>query len=126
MRHRARARTHRERVLIVGSDQNAQHAAWILDQAGNAQKFQVFGFVDDDLSAQGMRVHGANVVGTCSDIPKLVAEYDIGVIIVADNRITLDQSGSIAEVCRTTQTRLVRMPDMVDSLLQESDGAEVS
>ena len=81
MRYRAKARSNRERVLIVGSGQNAQHAAWILDQPGNAQKFQVSGFVDDDLFAQGMRVHGANVLGTWNDIPKLVAKQDIKVMI---------------------------------------------
>ena len=56
VRHRATARKNRERVLIVGSDQNAQNAAWMLDQPGNARKFQVLGFVDNDWFAQGARL----------------------------------------------------------------------
>jgi lipopolysaccharide/colanic/teichoic acid biosynthesis glycosyltransferase len=116
MRYRAKARSDRERVLIAGSGQNARHAAWILDQPGNAQKFQVSGFVDDDLFAQGMRIYGAFVVGTWSDIPKLVAEQDIKVIILADHAITMDQYRSISEVCRTAETRFVLMPNLANSL----------
>ena len=121
--YRAKARSNRERVLIVGSGQNAQHAAWILDRPGNSQKFQVFGFVDDDLFMQGMRVYGANVVGTYSDIPKLVTKYDIKVILLADHGITKDQHRSIAEICRVTNAGFVLMPDMVDSLSNLCRGA---
>ena len=116
MRYRAKAHSNRERVLIVGSGHSAQHAAWILEQPGNVQKFQVSGFVDDDLFVQGMRVYGANVVGTRSDIPKLVPKHAINVIILADHGITEDQYRSIAEVCRVANTRFVLMPDMIDSL----------
>ncbi len=116
IRYRTKARRNREHVLIVGSDQNAQHAAWMLDQPGNARKFQVLGFVDNDWFAQGMRVHGTNVVGTCGDIPKLVAKRDIGVIVIADRSITLDQYRSIEELCRAAKIGFAVMPNVVDSL----------
>jgi FlaA1/EpsC-like NDP-sugar epimerase len=103
-------------VLIVGSHQDARYAAWILRQPVNAQKFQVFGFVDNNLFAQGMRVHGAKVVGTHSDIVKLVTQHDINVVILADHEITQDQRRSIAEVCRVTNARFVLMPNIIDSL----------
>jgi FlaA1/EpsC-like NDP-sugar epimerase len=116
MRYRAKARSNRERVLIVGAGQNAQHVAWLLDQPGNAQKFQVSGFVDDDLSAQGMRVSGVDVVGTWNDIPELVARQNVKVIIVADHGVTSERYQAIAEVCRAAKTTLVVMPNLVDSL----------
>jgi lipopolysaccharide/colanic/teichoic acid biosynthesis glycosyltransferase len=116
LRYRATARRNRERVLIVGSDHNAQNAAWILDQPENARKFQVLGFVDNDWFAQGMRVHGKNVVGTCGDIPGLVAKHDIGVIVLADRSITQDQYRSIEELCRTAKIGFAVMPNVVDSL----------
>ena len=112
----SRKRGVQERVLIVGTGQDAQYAAWILDRPGNAHRFQVFGFIDDDLFAQGMRVHGADIVGTCNDIPRLVAEHDVRVIILADHGSSHDHRRSIAEVCRATKTRLVLMPNMVASL----------
>jgi lipopolysaccharide/colanic/teichoic acid biosynthesis glycosyltransferase len=116
MRHRAKARSNHERVLIVGAGQNAQHIAWLLDQPGNAQKFQVAGFVDDDLSAQGMRVSGVDVVGTWSDIPELVAKQNVKVIIVADHGVTSERYRALAEVCRAAKTTLLVMPNLVDSL----------
>jgi FlaA1/EpsC-like NDP-sugar epimerase len=123
LRHRAAARGNLERVLIVGSHENAQYVAWLLRQPGNAQRFQVYGFVDDDLFAQGMRVHGASVVGTHNDIPKLVAEHNIKVIILADPRLSQDQQDSIAEVCGVANIRFVLLPDMVDSLGDLCGGA---
>jgi FlaA1/EpsC-like NDP-sugar epimerase len=116
LRRRARARSNRERVLIVGSGESAQCVAWILDRPGNAQRFRVFGFVDNDLSVQGMRVYGANVAGTHSDIPKLLATHNIRVIILADHGITPDQQRSIAELCQASKTRFVLMPNLVDTL----------
>ena len=116
IRRRAKARGNCERVLIVGSGREAQHAAWILDRRANSRKLQLLGFVDDDLFAQGMRIYGAHVLGTCRDIPKLVTKHDIGVIILADHEMTPDQHRSIVEFCCTTKARLAVMPDMVDSL----------
>ena len=126
MRYRARAHINRQRVLIVGSGHSAEHTAWILDQPGNVQKFQVSGFVDDDLFAQGIRVYGANVVGTRNDIPKLVPKHAINVIVLADHGITEEQYCSIAEVCRVTNTRFVLMPDMIDSLGNLCRGARTT
>ena len=116
MRHRIKASDIRERVLIVGSGQNAQHVAWMLDRPENLQKFQLLGFVDDDLFAQGMRVYGVDVVGTYDDVPKLVTKHDIGVIILAEHGITCDQYRSLTEVCDVTETRFVVMPNIVNSL----------
>jgi FlaA1/EpsC-like NDP-sugar epimerase len=116
LRRRAQARGNRERVLIVGSGEGAQCVAWILERPENAQRFQVFGFVDNDLSVQGMRVYGANVAGTQGDIPKLLATHNIKVIILADHGITRDQQRSIAEACGASKTRLVLMPNLVDTL----------
>ncbi len=116
MRRHIRAHDNRERVLIVGSGQCAQHAAWVLDRPANARKFQVFGFVNDDLFDQGMRVHGADVVGTCSDIPTLLTRQNIQVVILADHGIAKDQHGSIAEACRAANASLVEMTNRIDSL----------
>lgn len=116
MRYRIKVSGACERVLIVGSGQSAQHIAWILDRPGNAQKFRVCGFVDDDLWLQGTRMYGANVLGTCKDVAKLVTKHNIGVIILTDHGITRNQYDSIAEVCRTTKTRFVTLPDMLDAV----------
>ena len=63
-----------------------------------------------------MRVHGVRVVGTRNDIPRLVPQLNIRVIILADRRITSEQQRSILKVCQSAKARLVVMPDIVDSL----------
>lgn len=116
MRYRSRADNSREHVLIVGSGPTAQHAAWVLDQPGNAQRFQVCGFVDDDLFAQGMRVYGTNVIGTWRDIPNLVTQRGIKVVILADRSVAADRAQEIAEISRSSHVRFLLMPNLVDSL----------
>lgn len=116
VRRRAQGQPGREPVLIVGSDDAARYAAWVLDQPANLEHFQLAGFVDDDLLTQGMRIYGARVLGSMQDIPNLVETRHIKVIIYANHRAATDQYQAIAETCRTAGTRLVRMPDFVDSL----------
>jgi lipopolysaccharide/colanic/teichoic acid biosynthesis glycosyltransferase len=101
IRHRVGARTDPKRVLIIGAGRNAQYATWLLSHPANSEKFQIVGLVDDDLFNQGMRIYGANVVGTCRDTARLVAEQRVGMIVLADREITQEQYRSIREICNT-------------------------
>ena len=106
-----------ERVLIVGSGRTAEHLAWLLDHPTYATKFQVVGFVDDNLQNQGMRIYGTSIIGTIKDIPKVVEKYDIGIIALADHRNALKEYLSrVMEVCKATSARIVSIPDIYGSL----------
>ena len=106
-----------ERVLIVGSGRTAEHLAWLLDHPTYATKFQVVGFVDDNLQNQGMRIYGTSIIGTIKDIPKVVEKYDIGIIALADHRIALQEYRSrIMKQCTATSARIVSIPDIYGSI----------
>jgi FlaA1/EpsC-like NDP-sugar epimerase len=122
LRHEGSAQTTRERVLIVGSGRTAEHIAWLLDHPRYAKKFQVVGFVEDDLLDKGMRIYGARVVGNCQDLPVLVNKYDVGLILLADHRITYKEYRSITKACDAMPAKILFVPDLFGSL-DSLDGA---
>jgi lipopolysaccharide/colanic/teichoic acid biosynthesis glycosyltransferase len=122
VRYRTRALRDRERVLIVGSGRNAQLTAWLLRQPENVRRFQVCGFLDDDLYAQGLRIHGVAVVGTLGDIPALVRAREIHAIVLADPEIAAEQIAAVAGRCRAAHVRFVRVPDLAGSLAARCQG----
>jgi lipopolysaccharide/colanic/teichoic acid biosynthesis glycosyltransferase len=106
----------RERVLIIGLGASAQHTAWLFDHLTNSKLFHIIGFVDNDLTKQGMRFFGSNVIGIWEDIPSIVSKNDIGLIILADYRVDSKDYRLIKNICSQTHARLVVMPDILASL----------
>jgi len=108
----SRGRNGRERVLIIGAGVLAQHAVWLLSHPLNALKYWVVGFVDDDLFKQGMRIYGVEVIGMVNDIPRLVSDNDVGVIILtANNSKGLSESRPVIDLCNKTKAKLLVLPD---------------
>jgi FlaA1/EpsC-like NDP-sugar epimerase len=116
LHNRGAAQAARERVLIVGSGITAQLATWLLDHPAIANRFWVVGMIDDDLYKQGMRIFGVQVLGACKDLPQLIAKYDIGVIILADQRIAESEEVTNIARCRTASTRIAVLPDIFATL----------
>jgi lipopolysaccharide/colanic/teichoic acid biosynthesis glycosyltransferase len=106
----------RERVLIIGLGASAQHTAWLFEHLTNSKLFHITGFVDNDLTKQGMRFFGSDVIGRWEDIPVLVSKNDIGLIILADYRVDSKDYRLIKGICSQTKARLVVMPDILASL----------
>lgn len=103
----------RERVLIVGSGEAGQFAAWSLMNTENTSAFHVVGFVDDDMFKQHIRLRGVHVVGKRSQIPDLVAQYDVGIIIYAIHNISDADAQQILSICKQTKARTVLWPDVL-------------
>jgi lipopolysaccharide/colanic/teichoic acid biosynthesis glycosyltransferase len=102
-----------ERVLIIGGGEAGQFAAWMLNSGQSTSAFQVVGFVDDDLFMQGVRIRGVSVVGKRADIPLLVRQQDIGIIVFAIHNITLQERVKLLEICEQTPAKVVMLPDFL-------------
>ena len=111
-----RATVTSERVLILGSGRTAESISWMINHPTYSDKFRVIGYVENDVLTQGMSIYGAKILGNYTDIPKLVKAHNIGVIIVADNRITLSEYERITKICNTSSIRLLVIPDVFGSL----------
>jgi sugar transferase (PEP-CTERM system associated) len=127
-----------ERVLFVGTGETARKVArQILDQHDFA--YRIIGFVDDDASRIGERIVNPAIVGTPSDIERLIAEYQVDRIVVglADRRgklpvqelLRAKMAGVRVEDATTTYERVtgkILIDDLRPSWLIFSDGFRVS
>ena len=113
-----RLNTHavRERVLIVGSGRTAEHIAWLMDHPTYSGKFQIAGFIDDDLLSQGLKIYGSKVIGKVEDIHQIVKKYDIGLIILADNQMAAHKYREFHNAASFSPARIVVAPDIFGSL----------
>jgi lipopolysaccharide/colanic/teichoic acid biosynthesis glycosyltransferase len=108
--------TARERVLIIGGGETGRFAAWMLGQGRYASTFHVVGFVDDDLHKLDTRIQGTQVLGSRAQIPEIVTQQDIGIIIFAIHNITASERRELLEICSTTPARVVLFPDIPAAL----------
>ncbi len=105
-----------ERVLIVGSGESGRFISWWLQNGQNQGVFRVTGFVDDDLYKQDTRIRGVNVLGRREDIPRLVKEHDIGIILFAIHNISTEERRRLLDICGKTGARLFTVPDVLGKL----------
>lgn len=105
-----------ERVLIIGGGETGRFAAWMFNTSHYAESFRVVGYVDDDLFKQGSRIHGLNVLGQRTDVPRLVEKYDIGIIVFAIHNISNQERRELLNICSATSARLFIFPDILGSL----------
>jgi lipopolysaccharide/colanic/teichoic acid biosynthesis glycosyltransferase len=106
----------RERLLIIGGGDAGQVVAWMVANNLGQSNFRVIGFVDDDLYKQGARIRGVDVVGSRQDIPRLVAQHDVGIIVYAIHNIPTDEREGILEICHQASVPVVEMPDFMGRL----------
>ena len=114
--HRLNSGATRERVLIVGSGRTAEQLAWLLDHPTYSGKFQVVGFIDDDLRSQGLKIYGSKVIGRINDVIKIIKEHDVGLIILADNQMASHSYTEFHKIASFKPARVVVAPDIFGSL----------
>lgn len=103
------------RVLIVGAGDAGQTTAWRLKHRTpnhDRRRYHVVGFVDDDPAKQQMFIEGCQVLGTRVDIPRLVRERRVDLIIVAIHNITGADFRDILSYCEQTSARIQLVPDI--------------
>ena len=76
----------------------------------------IVGFVDDDIYKTRLRIRGVNVLGRRNDIPELVSNHDIGIIVFAIHNLTADDQSDVLDICNQTSARVVMMPDFMGNL----------
>jgi FlaA1/EpsC-like NDP-sugar epimerase len=112
----------RERVLVVGGGEAGQFMAWWMQNGRSAEAFRIVGCVDDDLYKQDTRIYGMNVLGRRDDIPRLVQQHDIGIIIFAIHNISGEERQQLMDICASTKAQLVIMPDFLADLRAAVNG----
>lgn len=112
--HRRRAGSVGERVLIVGAGEASQLAIWLLEKSKYASAYSIIGIVDDNLFKRGTIIEGYPVLGTIDELPEIVEEKNIGLILYAISNIPTEDKARILKLCQGTSARLVSIPDLLD------------
>lgn len=106
----------RIRVLMIGAGESGRLTVMHLRNRISPTKeikHHIVGFVDDDPSMHGMFVEGRPVLGSRADIPRLVIEHDVGLIIIAVHNISGADFREILSLCESTRALIKLVPDML-------------
>lgn len=86
-------------VLIVGAgDAGEKILREIMDN--DALHYEVIGFVDDDLSKQGLTIHGVRVLGTVELLPKIYKKESVQQVLIAVPSASGEQVRRILDACQ--------------------------
>ena len=99
------------RTLIVGAGMAGESIA--RDMLREAY-YNPIGFIDDDANLRGSVIHGVPIIGGVLNIPHLVKEFDIQLIIIAIPTASASQMRVIIEQCSLTTVRFLTLPKLND------------
>lgn len=105
-----------ERVLIVGAGVNSQFATWLLTHSDLSRAFSIVGMVDDDPRKQRMYYDGYPVLGSSRDLPELIQQNNIGLVLFTISNINEDERQRILHLCQGTEARVVIFPEVIEEL----------
>lgn len=111
-----------ERVLIVGAGELGAMASWLLKHGDFARAFAMRGFVDDDPMKNGLRIDGSPVLGMTTELPELIRQHDIGLVIFAITNIEPGQRERILGICRETGTQYFLFPRVFEMMHASLNG----
>lgn len=97
----------KQRLLIVGAGDVGER----LVRAVLANpSYQAVGFVDDAISKRGQRIHGVDVLGTTHDIPRLVRDLEVHIVVIAIPSAQGEAIRRIFGIARETSARILVVP----------------
>lgn len=103
------------RVMIVGA---GSAGTMIINEmmARRELKYNPIVLIDDDKSKLGKRISGVKIEGNRYDIPYIVGEQEIDLIVIAIPSIDVKNKSEIIEICKNTNCKLQIIPGMYEIL----------
>ena len=116
-----------DRVLVVGDGEAGQIATWLLGRKMFRGAFSIVGIINDsDPTKYGMRVNGNWMLGSLKDLPRVIKNYDVGVILSAGMSASRETNEYIFDLCQANHIRLFFLNDlmlMVDRQVTQPRGS---
>lgn len=112
----------RRRVLFIGAGAAGERAVNEITQGGGTE-LDVKGFVDDDRRKQQSVIHGVKVLGTVSDLPRIVKDLHIDHVIITIAQCPRDKFRRILTICGQIPVKVRTIPSLNEIL---NDNAKVS
>lgn len=106
-----RRRVKRQPTLLVGAGRMG--ATLVKEMVGRADaELEIRGFVDDDPRKRGGSVSGIKVLGTTSDLPRLVDEIGITQVVIAIDQAQGKEIRRIMDVCSAIPVKAQIVPSL--------------
>jgi len=106
------------RIVVVGAGKAGELIGQNILQNEHSA-FEVVGFIDDDPGKQGRKVVGMPVLGTVTDLRKIIAEYHVDELFIA---IPSERGKTVRRIIdETTGTKVVYkiLPRLAEVLMQD-------
>ena len=100
-----------KRVLILGAGRSGAMLERELRRRGG---FHVVGFLDDDKRLRGAQVHGVSVLGPIDRLPKIGADYQADLAIIAMPSASNQQMQRIVGICELSEIDFRTLPTLQD------------
>lgn len=120
-----------ERTLIVGAGKAGQMVLQEILNSHNdcnnpSHNILPVCFADDDVSKLHTKINGVEVLGTCPEIPRICADYQISNIIVAIPSCEEDEKRRILDYCSATECKIKVIPYISELLFDDKDKPLIS
>jgi FlaA1/EpsC-like NDP-sugar epimerase len=102
-----------EEVLIVGAGEAGQLVAREMQRSPELGETPI-GFVDDDPRKRGMRIHGLKVLGTTSELPRVLDEIPPDEVIIAIPSAPGIVRGRVVRACRERDIPVRTLPGVFE------------
>ncbi len=103
------------RTLLVGAGEVGVMAARAFRKSRD-QKLNVIGFVDDDPRKRDALIQQMPVLGGVEDLPRLVSEQQIELVVIAIAKISRPQIKRIVDICKEIPVEVRVVPGYGDIL----------
>jgi FlaA1/EpsC-like NDP-sugar epimerase len=101
-----------KKVILIGAGIAAQTAVREMRRLNCG--YTALGYVDDDHSKHGLKIHGVPVIGSVKDIPLLIEQWRIDEVLIAVPSASGKQMQKFVEICEQTKIKFRTMPALSD------------
>lgn len=113
---------HQKRVLIYGAGQAGVMVLKELNARSN-HEYAVIGFMDDDLSKRGQKMHGLHVFGSRDDLLKTLVKENVDMLVLAMPSASERSRKEILNMVKDTAVKISILPkvhDIIDGSISYS------
>ncbi len=112
--HASQSYVGKKKALIVGAGHVGSTIARELTDS--ELKYAPVGFVDDDPTKLGLRIHGVKVLGATHDLSRLLAAYEVDSVLIAVRRAPGALVRQVIERCRERKVEFKIAPNLSERM----------
>jgi FlaA1/EpsC-like NDP-sugar epimerase len=103
------------RTLVIGTGFAGVHLTQEMRRSDEGPEALVpIGFIDDDGRLTGHQVEGVKVLGTIADLPRILIEKRVKMVVVSDADLPARVVREIARFCQEADVRVKTLPGLSD------------